>query len=293
MPFFAAALPFIPAIASGVGSILGMGAAKRAGNDARAAGIRADAQSAAAREEANRYLEQIPGIARGELNPYITRGTAAQEAALEQYNRMSANPMDYINQIIAGYKPSEGYKFREGQALDAARNAAAQGGLVGTRYDQQQRAALVNGLLGEDMQQWLGNVMGAQGVGLAGQQHVADTGFGASSDLANILASSLSERAGLGRVREQEANADRRQAMADLNASRGGFAGGLGGLIGSLGGLAGQLGGMLGGGANAPVSGAGASIPVSRNGMLPQTRGSLNRAAASYPGPYNPYGGRR
>lgn len=176
---------------------------------------------------AAQYLNQIAPMGKEIYNPYIKRGHEAQNLANGKYNEMAANPMDYINQIISGYKPSEGYKFKEQKALEAARNNAAAGGLTGTRNDQLQQAEMANGLLGGDMQEWLQNVLGVQGAGLTGQQHVADTGLHASNSLADLLGGALNTQADLAYEDQKEKRANRQKMFGDIT----GFASmGLGGL---------------------------------------------------------------
>ena len=237
-----------------VGGLFGASGASRDARQAQHNQMQSQAERARQAEYANQYLSQIPGVGEQFYNPYIQQGQQAQQLSSQQFNQMSANPMDYINQIVAGYKPSEGYRFREQRGLEAARNSAAQGGLTGTREDQLQRSAMVQGLLGEDMQQWLQNVIGAQQYGLQGQQHFADRGFNASGSLADLIASSLSERAGLGRAREAEAGAEARGYGAQRQAARGAQRQAIGGLIsgapGAISGLGtafGKLGSAFGG----------------------------------------------
>lgn len=144
------------------------------------------------------YLNRIPGEAERYLSPYLQQGQQGQQEAQNVYNRMyneagatpdlyanhginfneapegyarmSRDPMAYINDIMRGYTPSEGYKYRENRALQEMRNAAAAGGFRGTEADRENQARTVSGILGEDMQQWLQNVMGAQGGGMAGEE---------------------------------------------------------------------------------------------------------------------------
>lgn len=302
LPFLTAALPFVPAIMSGLGSVLSMRGSDKAARAAEEQAAAARAEAARRDQEAHGYLSQIPGVARQYLDPYVSRGASAQDAAMQQYNRMSANPMDYINQIVAGYSPSEGYKFKQKMLMDAARNTASEGGLLGTKYDQMQRADLINGLLSGDMQQWLSNVVGAQGAGLAGQQHVADQGYNASTDLANIIATSLSERGSLGRAQAQDMRSDARQYglnAAQANQDSQQSVGGLLGAIGSLGKIApadwGKLADAVGlGGSSkiAPTTVARNRLPGNMGNLgqvLPQTTGILNK----FPGPVRMYGGSR
>lgn len=203
-------------------------------------------------EDPAQFLNQIPGIGKQYYEPYIQRGNEAQGRANNQYNRMAENPTDFINQIISSYKPSEGYKFREKNALNAARNSAAAGGFSGTHNDQMGQAELVNGLMGNDMQQWLQNILGAQGTGLQGLENESNRGFQSSGNLADYLGSALGQRAGLAHNRQQQGQQNSREMMA-----------GLGQLLGAAGGLAGGFGGgsnpagMVGGGSNFRSPGGG------------------------------------
>lgn len=175
------------------------------------------------------HLQQASQMGRETFDPYIKRGFGAQEQASGQYGKMAGNPMDFLNQIISGYKPSEGYKFKEKHALNAARNSAAAGGISGTYNDQLGQSELVNGLLDQDMQQWLQNVLGIQGAGLGGLENEAGRGFGASQSLAELLGNISGSRAGLAYNRQQGSQED-----------AGNIFGQLGGLLGTAGDAAGN-----------------------------------------------------
>lgn len=192
-------------------------------------------------------LQQAYGMGKETFDPYIQRGFGAQDKLSEQYGRMSQSPMDFLNQIISGYSPSEGYKFKEKNALNAARNSAAAGGISGTYNDQLGQAEMVSGLLGQDMQQWLQNVLGIQGAGLSGLENEAGRGFGASQSLADLLGNVSGSQAGLAYNRQQ-ADQDRRgNMMGQLSGLLGAAGGALSGsnLFKSLGG-GGQGAGMAG-----------------------------------------------
>lgn len=205
---------------------------------------------------AQALLQQAHQMGKDTFDPYINRGHAAQDRASGQYNRMSENPMDFLNQITEGYSPSEGYRFREKHALNAARNSAAAGGISGTYNDQLGQADLVNGLLGQDMQQWLQNVLGVQGMGLQGLENEAGRGFGASQSLADLLGNIAGSQAGLSYNRDQ----------ASSNS--------LGNIIGGIGGLAGSLAGAFGGGGG----GIGGAIGSGLGSMLGGARGGGSRS---------------
>lgn len=201
-------------------------------------------------------LAQVHQMGKETFDPYIQRGHKAQDTLSGHYNRFAGSPMDFLNEIISGYSPSEGYKFREKKALEAARNAAAQGGISGTHNDQAAQAELVTGLLGQDMQQWLQNVLGIQGTGLQGLENEAGRGFGASQSLADLLGNVGGSQAGLAYNRQQ---ADRDRT--------GNLIGGLSGLLGTAGTAIGQtdwfknLGGRATPSVANPARNAGGSMP--------------------------------
>lgn len=193
-------------------------------------------------------LEKTYGMGKETFDPYIKRGHEAQDQANRHYGNMTENPMDFLNQIISGYKPSEGYKFKEKHALNAARNSAAAGGISGTQNDQLGQAELVNGLLDQDMQQWLQNVLGIQGAGIGGLEAQAGRGFGASQSLAELLGNVGGSQAGLAFNRQETDRKNKGNMMGQLSGLLGAAGGAIGGSdwFKNLGG-AGAAGGMLGG----------------------------------------------
>jgi hypothetical protein len=175
---------------------------------------------------ASPYLQAIPGMAREAYNPFIEQGQRSsaympemqstyknmydnsQIPAIYQqaenmyannptgdvYSSMGQDPKAFINSIMKDYNPSEGYKFKEGRMLGAARNAAAQGGFAGTPYAQEEQADLVRGLLGGDMQEWLSNVLGVQGSGLSGGERMMEGRERAMGNRAQMAAQMLQGR---------------------------------------------------------------------------------------------------
>ncbi len=76
---------------------------------------------------------------------------------------LGQDPAAFLDQLIGKYQPSQGFKMKEEDALRAAGNSAAAGGVRGTENDLKQSARISDMLMGEDMQQWLNNVMGITG----------------------------------------------------------------------------------------------------------------------------------
>lgn len=182
------------------------------------------------------YLERIPGAVGPYYDPFIESGQQAEGMTNPIYEQMASSPGAFIENLMRGYTPSRGYQFKQNEMERAMRNAAAHGGFVGTPYNQQQQAELTQGLLSQDMQDFLGNLFAAQGRGLEGQGRRQQRGFEASTGYGDILGSQLAQLAGLGTQGQAQANqigadvfSNRLAARNSARAARMGF---LGNLIG-------------------------------------------------------------
>lgn len=162
------------------------------------------------------YLNEIPGTVSPYYQPFIQGGQEAQGQANPQYSQMAQDPGAFIERLMSGYTPSRGYQFKQREMEKALRSEAAHGGFLGTPYAQQQQGELVQGLLGQDMQQFLENLMGAQGRGLGGLENRIGRGYESSHGLGNILGSVLGTKAGLG----FQGQAQQNQLGADIFSNR-------------------------------------------------------------------------
>lgn len=180
---------------------------------------------------ANQYINQIPGVAQQNLSPYIMPGQQSE---------------DFINKIMQGYKPSEGYNFGKNELNKELTAAANTGGYAGGEYDQSQRGKLIQGLMSQDMQQWLNNVL---------ERH--DKSYEASRELNDIQGGILNQQGGMAFGQAQNQNQQRANMMNQLLKLAAGATGGaIGGPVGA--GIGSALGGSLGGGST-PQMNTGAS----------------------------------
>lgn len=189
------------------------------------------------------YLNQIPGVAKGYFDPFIGQGQEAYNQANPVYNRMTQDPSEFMNSMMRNYSPSEGYKFKERNMLKAAQNSAAQGGFAGTGNDQLNQSQMVQGLLGEDMQQYLSNLLGIQGTGLQGQENQMGQGYNASGQLADMLGANLGQQGALG----YQGMAQRNQNQNDRRANRMKFTADILGAGAGMFGMGSDMGGGMGG----------------------------------------------
>lgn len=188
---------------------------------------------------ANPYLDQIPQQVGPYYEPFIESGRQASGAVNPIYDRMSTSPGAFIEELMQGYAPSRGYRFKQGEMERSMRNSAAHGGFVGTPYNQQQQGELTQGLLSQDMQQFLANLLGVQQGGLEGQEGRIGRGFQASTGYGDILGNKLASQAGLafqGQAGQNQLGADAySQRMTNQTARRNGRMNFLSSLLGSAG----------------------------------------------------------
>lgn len=181
------------------------------------------------------YLNQISPMAQKNLGPWQNQGQQAQTQNMGEYSKMVSNPADFLAQLRATYSPSEGYKFRQNKYQTAAEGAAAAGGFRGTSADQAAQASLVQGLLGEDEGAYLDRLTGILGAGLQGNEQIAGRGYGAASDLTNVVGSTLGNQGQLAFKGQENQNATRQGFQKMLMQLLGGGAGALlGGPMGAV-----------------------------------------------------------
>lgn len=177
-------------------------------------------------DSANQYLNQIPGVGHQGYDPYINAGTDASGKTKGQYESMIDDPTGFINKLMEGYKPSEGYNYQKEQLQKELGNTAAAGGIAGTPLDQENQGAGIQKLLSGDMQQFLQNVLGRYDKGLAGEEGIATRGYDASKGLTDLLGNVLGSQSGLA-YRDQN---DKNQRSTDLWSMFGKALGGAGGI---------------------------------------------------------------
>lgn len=176
--------------------------------------------------EANQYLNQIPGVAHQGYDDYINQGKDASGKTKGKYEDLMNDPTGFINKLMEGYKPSEGYQFQKDQLTKELGNTAAAGGIAGTPQDQMNQGEGVQKLLSGDMQQFLQNAFGAFNTGLQGEEGIAGRGFDASGKLTDALGGALNQQGGLAFNNAQQQNKNKSDMWSMFGKALGG-AGGL------------------------------------------------------------------
>jgi hypothetical protein len=150
------------------------------------------------------YYDRIQDEARSRFDPYSQRGSDAYDAMKDPMDQMTKDPSGFINALMDQYKQSKSSKMQSDEATRAAGQSAAAGGMRGSVQDMIGQAGIADRFLGQDMQNWLGNVLGVQGRGMAGEQHMYDIGFGADKAAEQSIAEALSAQGKLAREQEDQ-----------------------------------------------------------------------------------------
>jgi hypothetical protein len=187
-------------------------------------------------------------MARQGYDPYVQQGQEAYGKLNPLFSQMGQDPAAYLEKLMGGYQQSPAYQKQFEEMSRAAGNTAAAGGMRGSLSDIQNEADISRSLMGQDMQQWLQNVLGIQGTGLQGLGNFYEKGYGATSDIGNIL-NSQGSLAFQGQAQKNKSMNDLISGLLSAVGTIGGgiFGGPVGGAAGgTLGKLLAGLGGSSG-----------------------------------------------
>jgi hypothetical protein len=162
-----------------------------------------------AMDAANQYLNQISGVAHQGYDPYVNQGREASGRTQQTYEELMKDPTAFINKLMEGYKPSEGYNYQKELLQRELGNTAAAGGFAGTALDQENQGTAIQKLLSGDMQQFLNNILGVFNTGLKGEEGIAGRGYNATQQLTDTLGNSLNQQGGLAFQNQQQQNQNR------------------------------------------------------------------------------------
>ena len=194
---------------------------------------------------ANKELDKIPGMEKGYYDPFIQHGKSSYDVFNPVTSQMTSDPAGFLEKMMQSYAPSRGFNLKKDQMLKAAGNSAAAGGMRGSLGDIENESHITDTLMGDDMQQWLQNVFGIQKEGLNSQQHLYDTGYDASKNLAGDLSNVMGTKGTLGFNSAQQHNKSQSDMMATIMKILGGAAGAtMGGPGGAA--IGSQVGGSIG-----------------------------------------------
>jgi len=142
-------------------------------------------------------------------NPFLKAGTGAIGNYQDWLNGMK-DPSGFINNLMGKYQESPWAKYMQQQAMRAGNNAASASGLIGSTPFAQQMQQNAAGISSQDMQNWLGQVLGINTQYGAGNQYLMGQGANAANQLTNMfnqMGGRMGEAAyGAGAGRNQDRN---------------------------------------------------------------------------------------
>lgn len=170
-------------------------------------------------DKAMPYLNQIPGQLKPYYDPYINAGQSSLSTLMNQYNTLLNNPGAVMAMAGQGFQQSPGYQFQMNQGMNAANNAAASGGMLGTGAHQVNAATIGSNLANQDYYNYLSKALGLFSQGLAGTEGLNQMGYGASNEYANTLGNNLMNQANMsyaGAQNQNQYNSDNYNRMMGL-----------------------------------------------------------------------------
>lgn len=194
--------PWGAGIGGGIGGLLGMFGGGSGGNRNPM-------------KDANKYLNQIPGMGKQYYNPFLERGARAGNMLEGEYGKLM-DPTSFMNDIMKNYKMSEGATYERDKLGKGIGATAAAGGFSGTPEHQHEYGEMAGKIMSGDMQQYLQNALGIYGEGLKGQQGFNNQGFDATNSLVDLLGGTLSSQAGLAFKNASQSNVDRQSWLNAL-----------------------------------------------------------------------------
>ena len=167
-------------------------------------------------QEANKYLNQIPGAMQPYYQPYMGAGQNALGQLMGQYGQLTGSTGDVYNKLASGYKESPGYQSALKQAMTAAGNQSAAGGMAGSPTAQIQSADIAGNLAQRDFGDYMGRMMGLYNTGLQGLSGINQQGFDASTGYGNMAGNILGQQGQYAALERAMRNQQRGQGIGQL-----------------------------------------------------------------------------
>jgi len=193
-------------MSGGLGSILG--GIFGASNDPYKAGM----------DQYKKYAQQGINV----QQPFYNAGQQGM-GNYQNWLQQMQNPSQFINNTMNQYQQSPWAQNEQQQAMNMGNNYASANGLSGSTPMAQQMQQNASNISSQDMQNWLGNVLGINSQYGQGQQNLMGVGQNAANQISGMYGN-MANAMGSGAY----------GSAANQNNSWGNILGGLGGLVGSM-----------------------------------------------------------
>lgn len=119
-------------------------------------------------------------------NPFLQAGTGAIGDFQKWLNGMQ-DPSGFINKLMGQYQESPWAKYMQQQGVRAGQNAASASGMIGSTPFAQQLQQNAENISSQDMQNWLGRVLGINTQYGGGLNNLMGYGANAANQLTNMF----------------------------------------------------------------------------------------------------------
>lgn len=136
-------------------------------------------------DKANKELGDFWNRATGFQRPYQEAGQNAIPQ-FQQWLQGMQDPSGFINKLMGGYQESPFAKFQQQQGVRAAQNMGSASGLTGSTPLMQFAQQNAQNISSQDMQDWLGKVLGINTQYGAGLGNLISGGQGSANSLSNL-----------------------------------------------------------------------------------------------------------
>ena len=145
-------------------------------------------------DKAMEQYQEWANKAAGQQQPYAEAGRGAI-GDYQEWLQGQKNPTEFINNLMGNYQESPYAHYMQQQGIRAGQNAASASGLMGSTPFAQQLQQNAQNISGQDMNQWLQNVLGINTQYGQGQQNLMTGGQNAANALTNMY-NQMGERMG-------------------------------------------------------------------------------------------------
>lgn len=129
--------------------------------------------------------QQWANKAQGAQNPFLQAGTGAIGNYQNWLSGMQ-DPSKFMNNLMGQYQESPYAKYMQQQSMRAAQNMGSASGLTGSTPLQMQAQQNASNISSQDMQNWLGNVLGINTQYGQGQNNLMGMGANSANALTNM-----------------------------------------------------------------------------------------------------------
>lgn len=151
-------------------------------------------------------------------NPFYNAGTNAIQPFQNMLGKMS-NPTEFMNNLMSNYQESPWARYSQDQGLRAVKNLGSAGGLGGTgstplaQFAEQQ----AQGISSQDMQNWIGKVLGINTDALKGYGDLIGGGRDSANALTQLYGKGANDQSEFAYGREAGNQIDRGNTLGGLS----------------------------------------------------------------------------